>query len=129
MEDDREHNHSAEWIKREEQKYADTECHSWEDISQDELQTVLKKASNWKSPGADAVPNFWLKQLTALHQHLLNAYKQAIEHPENLLDWFTTAQTYLLPRTKTQRTPKTIDQLPVYQHPTRCPETLNSLAD
>ncbi|XP_073231990.1 uncharacterized protein [Porites lutea] len=100
LENDREHNHSAEWIKREEQKYADTECQPWEDISQDELQTVLKKASNWKSPSPDAVPNFWLKQLTALHQHLLNAYNQAIEHPENLPDWFTTAQTYLLPKNK-----------------------------
>ena len=97
--------HSAEWIKREKQKYADTECKPWEDISQDELQTVLKKASNWKSPGPDAVPNFWLKQLTALHQHLLNAYNQAIENPENLPDWFTTAQTYLLPKNKDTENP------------------------
>ena len=41
MENDREQNHSAEWIKREEQTYADTECQPWEDISQDELQTNL----------------------------------------------------------------------------------------
>ena len=105
LENDREHNHSAEWIKREEQKYADTECQPWEDISQDELQTVLKKASNWKSPGPDAVPNFWLKHLKALHQHLLNAYNQAIENPENLPDWFTTAQTYLLPKNKDTENP------------------------
>ena len=41
LENDREDNHSAEWIKREEQKYVDTECQSWEDISQDEFQTAL----------------------------------------------------------------------------------------
>ena len=29
MENNREHYHSAEWIKREEQKYADTECQPW----------------------------------------------------------------------------------------------------
>ena len=58
------------------------------------------KTSNWKSPGPDAVPNFWPKQPTALHQHLLNAYNQAIEHPESLPNWFTTAQTYF---TKVQR--------------------------
>ena len=106
MENDREHNHSAEWIKWEEPKYAHTECQPWEDISQDELQTVLKKASNWKSPVPDAVPNFWLKQLTALHQLLLNAYNQAIERAENLPDWFTTAQTYLLPKNKDTENPK-----------------------
>ena len=35
--------------------------------------------------------------ISALHQHLLNAYNKPIENPENLPDWFTTAQTYLLP--------------------------------
>ena len=93
---------------------------TWEDKSQDELQAALKKASNWKSPDPDAVPNFWLKQLVALHQHLLNVYNQAIEHPENLPGWFTTAQTYLLPKNKDTENPKTIDQLPAYQHPTKC---------
>ena len=106
LENNREYNHSAEWIKREEQKYADIECQPWEDISLDELQAALKKTSNWKSPGPDAVPNFWLKQLTALYQHLLNAYNQATEHPENLPDWFTTAQTYLLPKNKGTENPK-----------------------
>ena len=106
LENDREHNHSAERIKREELKYADTECQPWEDITQDELQTALKKTSNWKSPGPDADPNFWFKQLTALHQHLLTAYNQAIEHPESLPDWFTTAQTYLLPKCKDTENPK-----------------------
>ena len=47
LESDREHNHSAEWIRREEQKYAHTEFQSWVDISQEELQTALKKASNF----------------------------------------------------------------------------------
>ena len=45
---DREHNHSAEWIKREELKYIDTEYQPWEDITQDELQTALMKTNNWK---------------------------------------------------------------------------------
>ena len=87
-------------------KYVDTECQRWEDITQDELQTALMKTSKWKSPGPDAVPNFWPKQLTALHQHLLNAYNQAIEHPESLPHWLTTAQTYLLPKCKDTENPK-----------------------
>ena len=43
LENNREYNHSAEWIKREEQKYADIERQPWEDISLDELQTALKE--------------------------------------------------------------------------------------
>ena len=78
--------------------YADTDYQPWEDISHDELQTALKKTNNWKSPGPDVFPNFWLKQLTTLHHHLL--YNQVIENPENLPDWFTTAQTYLLPKNR-----------------------------
>ena len=101
LENNRVYNHSAEWIKREEQKYTHIECQPWKDISLDELQTALKKTSNWKLPGPDAVvPKFWLKQLTALHHHLLNTCNQVLEHPENLPDWFTTAQTYLLPKNK-----------------------------
>ena len=57
LENNREYNHSAEWIKREEQTYTDIECQPWGDISLDELQTAMKKTSNWKSPGPDAVPN------------------------------------------------------------------------
>ena len=42
LESNREYNHLAEWIKREEQKYTDIEYQPWEDISLDELQTALK---------------------------------------------------------------------------------------
>ena len=105
-ESDREYNHSAEWITREEQKYANTDFQPWVNLSLDESQAALKKASNWKSAGRDAVPNFWLKQLTALHHHLLNVYNQALEHPENLSDWFTTAQTYLLAKNTDTENPK-----------------------
>ena len=106
LENNREYNHLAEWIKREEQKYTDVEYQPWEDISLDEFQTALRKTSSWKSPGPDAVPNFWLKQLTALHHHLLNAYNQVIEQSENLPDWFTTAQTYLPPKNKDTENPQ-----------------------
>ena len=69
--------------REEEQKYTDTECQSWEDISQDELQTALtlhrKQATESHRALTDAVPNSWLKQLEALHQHLLSAYNHAID--------------------------------------------------
>ena len=63
------------------EREAETECQLWEDISLDELEAALKKTSNWKSPGPYVVPKVWPKQLTALYQHLLNAYNQAIGNP------------------------------------------------
>ena len=95
---------------------AETECQPWEDISQDELQTALKKTSNRKSPGSDVVLNFWLKQLTTLHQNL-NVYNQAVETPKICLIGSQQHKHTNYQRTKTQRTPKTLDQLPVHQHP------------
>ena len=96
-------NHLRKKQPREGQKFTDIEYQPLEDISVDELQTALKKTSSWKSPGPDAVPN---KQLTALHHHLLNTYNQVIEQPEHLPDWFTTAQTYLLPKNKNRENPQ-----------------------
>lgn len=39
-------------------------------------------------------------------EHLMNAYDQVLEHPEYLPDWYTTAQTYLLPKNKDTENPK-----------------------
>ena len=113
LENNGEYNHSTGWI---EERGAETECQPWKDISQDELQTALKKTSNWKSPGSDVVLNFWLKQLTTLHQNL-NVYNQAVETPKICLIGSQQHKHTNYQRTKTQRTPKTLDQLPVYQHP------------
>ena len=71
-----------------------------------ELQLHELPSRPWQKIAADAVPNFCVKQLTAPHPHLLNAYNQAIENPENLPDWFSTAQTYLLPKNKDTENPK-----------------------
>ena len=48
LENDRDQAQPAEWMKREELKYVDTEYQLWEEITQDEdeLQTALKKTSN-----------------------------------------------------------------------------------
>ena len=106
LEDEKSHQYSAEWIEREEIKYNGTENQPWEYITKEELEAALRKTNNWKSPGIDAVPNFWLKQLTAIHDHLVNSFNNAIEHPDSLPVWFTTAKTYLLPKTADTENPK-----------------------
>ena len=36
------------------------------------MMKVLRKMSNWKSPGPDNVQGFWLKNFTKMHDKLLN---------------------------------------------------------
>ena len=106
LEDEKSHQYSAEWIEREEIKYNGTENQQWEYITKEELEAALRKTNNWKSAGIDAVPNFWLKQLTTIHDHLVNSFNYAIEHPDSLTVWFTAAKTYLLPKTADTENPK-----------------------
>jgi len=40
--------------------------------------TTLK----WKAPGRDQIANFWLKQLTATHQHIDALFNKLIEEDQ-----------------------------------------------
>ena len=65
--EEKHHNDKADWITREEAKYAHVENQTWNLTTKEEVHNAIKKSSNWKSPGVDAIQNFWLKQLTATH--------------------------------------------------------------
>lgn len=100
------HNHNSEWLKRHEALYEDLENQTWGAISAEETTYAIGKSSNWKSPGKDKVPNFWLKSLTSIHQDLANAYTNVIEHPEEMPTWLTEGITYLLPKSEDTKDPK-----------------------
>jgi len=57
-------------------------------------------SSNWRAPGIDGITNFWIKNLSSLHQDLTNAYNECIKNPEACPEWFTTGTNYLLPNTE-----------------------------
>jgi hypothetical protein len=42
----------------------------------------LKTTLNWKAPGRDQIPNFWLKQLTATHTYLATVFNKLIEEDQ-----------------------------------------------
>ena len=110
------HDDNAHWITREEEKYAHVENQAWDPITKEEVHAAIRKSANWKPPGIDATPNFWLKQLTATHNALTTAFNKAIESPEDLPDWFTTARTFLLP--KSDETDKPKNYIPIACLPT-----------
>ena len=70
------------------------------------MTLALKKTSNWKSPGIERVPNFWLKNLERLHGNLTTAYNDIIKSPEKSPEWLTRGLTYLLPKNNETKNPK-----------------------
>lgn len=100
------HNGAAEWIQNEKRKYSALEPEEWEDLTNDDMIEILKHIQNWKSPGPDKVQNFWIKQLTSLHPHLLRAMNDLIKHPEKMPPWLTMGYTILLYKGKDAKDPK-----------------------
>ncbi|KAL1447369.1 hypothetical protein WDU94_013907 [Cyamophila willieti] len=61
---------------------------------------------NWKSPGFDNIPTFWLKRLEATHKYLACLYERLLENPNLCPDWFTQGNTVLLPKNQNTEDPK-----------------------
>ena len=43
-------------------------------IKIEELKVNMSRSANWKSPGCDKLPNFWIKQFKSLHKSMVIAY-------------------------------------------------------
>lgn len=54
-EEEKTHNGTAEWIKKEEERTSYQTQQEWRDIQKSEVTIALRKASNWKSPGVDKI--------------------------------------------------------------------------
>ena len=93
------HNQTANWIVQEELRTQKVPFMEFEPVNVSSLRAVLSKLSNWKAPGPDCVPNFWIKKLHALHLPLACTINQAIHFPETCPTWLTRGTTILLPKT------------------------------
>ena len=60
-------NGGAGWIKN---QYQQNPSMEWSPIRAKDVAEALRTTLNWKAPGRDQIPNFWLKQLTATHRHI-----------------------------------------------------------
>ena len=66
-------------------------------------ETVKKKITqygNFKSPGTDKIPNFWLKKLTSLHSHYACTFNKLLNKEEEFPVWYTHGKTSLLPKSE-----------------------------
>ena len=105
-EDNKSHNSEAQWIKDQEKVIENQEQQRWHDISKEEAILAIMKSSNWKAPGNDGIANFWLKNLSSIHEDLTTAYNDILKNPEKQPDWPTEGLTYLLPKTEETKNPK-----------------------
>ena len=60
---------------------------------------------NFKSPGPDRIPHFWLKQLDSLHNHDARAFNELIQGEEDLDEWLTEGNTFLIPKSEETQLP------------------------
>ena len=70
----------------------------WEKLTVDELKANIARAANWKCPGPDKLPNFWLKQFTSLHEKMAIEFTEVLNNHETAPDWLTAGNTILLPK-------------------------------
>ena len=67
----------------------------------------MTRAANWKFPGLDKLPNFWIKQFKNLHKHMAIAYPIVINDPQQIPEWLVEGgSTNLLPKKEETWIPK-----------------------
>ena len=74
-------------------------------ISLDSFNRKLAKYSNFKAPGIDKLPNYWIKALTPLHTHYVLFFDRIIRGNDPTPEWLTTGCTTLLPKSQQTNVP------------------------
>jgi hypothetical protein len=66
---------------------------------------ALRVTLNWKAPGRDQIPNFWLKKFTATHKHIATISNKLLE-ADQIPECLTAGITFLIPKNKNTGHPK-----------------------
>jgi hypothetical protein len=96
------HNEEAYWIKNQRQQ---NPCVEWRPVFETEVTMALRTILNWKAPGRDQIPNFWLKQLTVTHKYLATLFNKLIEEDQTPA-WLMAGVTLLIPKNENTEKPK-----------------------
>ena len=75
------------------------------EITEELIRRKISEYSNFKTPGIDKIPNFYLKKITALHPHYVMAFTKIQKKEMESPDWLTTGNTSLLPKSKDTHLP------------------------
>jgi hypothetical protein len=110
------HNEEACWLKDQCQQNTSMELNP---VCEKDVAEALRTTLNWKTPGRDQIPNFWLKQVTAIHKHIAEIYNKLIEE-DSIPEWLTAGVTNLIPSNEYTGNPKNY-------RPVTCPPTTYKL--
>ena len=107
-EDEKIHNNEAVWIQEtiNDRKTQSINLMEFPPISEREIKGILRKLSNWKAPGPDRVANVWIKKITSLVDPLTKCINKLIIEEENMPEWLTTGDTYLIPKNEETKNPE-----------------------
>ena len=98
LEQEVKHYEDAQWIKDQEEGLQQINQMEWKDLTVEGLRVNMTRAANWKSPGPDRLPNFWIKQFKSLHKPMAEAYSKIVKDPKQTPDWLVEGATNLLPK-------------------------------
>ena len=82
LEQEVKHNEDAQWIRDQEEELQQINQMEWKDLTIEELRVNMTRAANWKSPGPDRLPNFWIKQFKSLHKSMVEAHSRNHQGPK-----------------------------------------------
>jgi hypothetical protein len=77
----------------------------WSPMCEKDVAEALRTTLNWKAPGRDQIPNFWLKQLTATLKHIATIFNKLIEE-DQIPEWLTAGVIFLIPKNENTENPK-----------------------
>ena len=96
----------GEWIKVVEDKNRDKGNMPRPYIDASVIKKKILEYGNFKTPGVDKIPNFWIKKLEALHPHYANTFNKLIDEEIDSPEWLTQGSTTLLPKSKETKNAK-----------------------
>ena len=85
-------------------QYQQTPSMEWRPICEKDVVEALRTTLNWKTPGRDQIPNFWLKQLTTTHKHIAAIFNKLTEE-DQIPKWLTAGVTFLIPKNANTENP------------------------
>ena len=69
-------------------------------ITSEAMLEKIQHYGNFKAPGIDKLPNFWLKKFKSLHPLYLTSFNKMVNDEEEPPSWLTHGRTSLLPKSK-----------------------------
>ena len=64
-------------------------------ISVEKIRKQCRKIPNWKAPRRDSVQEYWIKNLSSLHEHVSSQMNKILMEENDLPEWMTHGHTVL----------------------------------